>query len=193
MWFLIPIAGLVVAGIVALVSEEEASARSNWENKYQGAKDEVENLRRNIESHLSETRSTYDFYVLNEYYYSSFRFADNAYKLLNDSRTSLSSLKKMIDTANEKRREISVRLESKMSREAKTEHIGELRNLTEFRDALQQDFNKVLAQKRDFADEVIRLNQQTEKLKTAMHECCGSKGREWYANLQQRISSRRHA
>jgi uncharacterized membrane-anchored protein YhcB (DUF1043 family) len=193
MWFLIPIAGLVVAGIVALVSEEEASARSNWENKYQGAKDEVENLRRNIESHLSETRSTYDFYVLNEYYYSSFRFADNAYKLLNDSRTSLSSLKKMIDAANEKRREISVRLESKMSREAKTEHIGELRNLTEFRDALQQDFNKVLAQKRDFADEVTRLNQQTEKLKTAMHERCGSKGREWYANLQQRISSRRHA
>ncbi len=192
MWFLIPIVGLVVAGIVALASQEEASARSNWENKYQGAKDEVENLRRNIERHLSETRSTYDFYVLNEYYYSSFRFADNAYKLLNDSRISLSSLKKMIYAANEKRHEIKMRLESRMSREAKTEHIGELRNLTEFRDALQQDFNKVLAQKRDFADEVTRLNQQTEKLKTAMHERCGSKGREWYANLQQRISSRRH-
>ena len=193
MWFLIPIAGLVVAGIVALASEEEASARSNWENKYQGAKDEVENLSRNIERHLSETRSAYDFYVLNEYYYSSFRSADNAYNLLKDSRTSLSSLKNMIDAANQKRREISKRLESKMSREAKTEHIGELRNLTEFRDALQRDFNKVLAQKRDFSDEVMRLNQQTEKLKTAMHERCGSKGREWYANLQQRISSRRHS
>jgi uncharacterized membrane-anchored protein YhcB (DUF1043 family) len=191
MWFLIPIAGLVVAGIVALASEEEASARRSWENKYQSAKDEVESLRRDIERHLSETRSTYDFYVLNEYYYSSFRFADNAYKLLNDSRASLSSLKKMIDAANDKRREISKRLESRMSREDKAEHIGELRNLTEFRDALQHDFNKVLAQKRDFADEVRRLNQQTEKLKTAMRERCGSKGREWYANLQQRISSRR--
>ena len=193
MWFLIPIAGLVVAGIVALASEEEASARRSWKNKYQGAKDEVESLRRNIERHLSETRNTDDFYVLNEYYYSSFRFADNAYKLLNDSRTSLSSLKKMIDAANDKRREISKHLESKMSREDKAEYIGELRNLTEFRDALQQDFNKVLAQKRDFAEEVARLNQQTEKLKTAMREHCGSKGREWYANLQQRISSRRHA
>lgn len=191
MWFLIPIAGLVVAGIVALASEEEASARRSWENKYQGAKDEVESLRRDIERHLSETRSTYDFYVLNEYYYSSFRFADNAYKLLNDSRTSLGGLKKMIDATNDKRREISKRLESKMSREDKAEYIGELRNLTEFRDALQQDFNKVLAQKCDFAEEVARLNQQTEKLKTAMRERCGLKGREWYANLQQRISSRR--
>jgi uncharacterized membrane-anchored protein YhcB (DUF1043 family) len=193
MWFLIPIVGLVVASIVALASEEEASARSNWENKYRGAKDEVENLRRNIERHLNETRSTYDFYVLNDYYYSSFRFADNAFKLLNDSRTSLSSIKKMIDAANEKRREIRIRLESKMNREAKTECIGELRNLIEFRDALQQDFNEVLAQKRDFAEEVARLNQQTEKLKTAMHKRCGSKGLDWYRSLQQRISRRHHA
>lgn len=192
MWFLIPIVGLVVAGIVALASEEEESARSNWENKYQGAKDEVEELRSSIERHLSETRSTYDFYVLNEYYYSSFRFADSAYSLLKDSRTSLNGIKKMLDAANEKRREISKSLEEKISREEKSGLIAELRNLTEFRNALQQDFDKVLKQKRELSEEVTRLNLQTEKLKTAMHEKCGLKGREWYANLQQRISSRRH-
>lgn len=191
MWLLIPVAGLIVAGIVALVSEEESSARRNWENKYAGAKDEVENLRRNIERHLDDTRKTYDFYVLNEFYYSSFRFADNAFKLMSDSKTSLNSIKKMIGAANEKRHEIKIQLEKKIGREAKTELINELRNLTEFRDALQQDFDKVLAQKRDFSDEVTRLNQQTEKLKNAMRENCGAKGREWYANLQQRISSRR--
>lgn len=191
MWFLIPVAGLIVAGIVALVSEEESSARRNWENKYAGAKDEVENLRGNIEKHLEDTRKTYDFYVLNEYYYSSFRFADTAFKLMSDSKTSLNTIKKMIGAANEKRHEIKIQLEGKIGREAKAELIKELRNLTEFRDALQLDFNKVLAQKRDFSDEVTRLNQQTEKLKNAMRERCGAKGREWYANLQQRISSRR--
>jgi uncharacterized membrane-anchored protein YhcB (DUF1043 family) len=191
MWFLIPIAGLVVAGIVALVSEDEASARNNWEHKYQGAKDEVESLRRNIERHLDENRKIYDFYVLNESYYSSFRFADSAYKLMNDSRLSLISIEKMIDVANKKRREISKRLERKMSREEKSENIGELRNLTEFRDALQQDYNKVFAQKVDLTEEVARLNKQTARLKAVMRERCGSKGREWYANLEQRISSRR--
>lgn len=191
MWFLIPVVGLIVGGIVALVSDEESTARRNWENKYAGAKDEVENLRLVIEKALEDTRKTYDFYVLNEYYYSSFRSADSAFKLMSDSKTSLNSIKKMIDAANEKRHEIKAQLERKIRYEAKTELIEELRNLTEFRNALQLDFNKVLAQKRDFSDEVARLNQQTEKLKNAMRERCGEKGREWYANLQQRISSRR--
>jgi uncharacterized membrane-anchored protein YhcB (DUF1043 family) len=191
MWFVIPIVGLVVAGIVALVSEEEASARRTWDDKYQGAKDEVEGLRRDIENHLCETRNEYDFYVLNEYYYSSFRFADNAYKLLEDSRTSLVSIRRMIDSANGKRREISKRLEGTMNRKERAENIGELRNLTEFRDSLQKDLNIVLAQKQDFAAEVKRLNQQTANLKIAMREHCGSKGRDWFASLQQRISSHR--
>jgi len=191
MWFLIPIAGLVIAGIVALASEEEVSARQNWENKYQGAKDEVDQLRRDIERHLGNNRLSYDFYALNDYYYASFRAADSAYQLLTDSRTSLASLKRMIGAANQKRRAIDLQLKGALDREVKAEQIRELRNLTQFRDALQVEFNLVLDQKRDFANAVERLNAQTSNIKAAMRERCGSKGREWYANLENRISSRR--
>lgn len=193
MWFLIPAAGLVIAGIVALVSKEESDARQNWETKYEGSKREVEDLSINIDRHLRESRSILDFYELNNFYYASFRSADSAYKLLTDSKISLNSIKRMLDATNSKRFEIKEKLATMHYSDAKLALIAELRELTDFKHKIQEDFNKVREQKRLLSNEVTRLNQQTENLKIAMRDRCGQKGREWHNNLVQRISSRRHA
>lgn len=190
MWYLLPVAGLVIAGIVALSSEEEKEARTNWSNKYENTKEEVERLRRDIERELESKKQLHDFYVLNELYYSSFRFADSAYKLLSDSKTSLNSIKKMLNATNSKRYELKKELDGSLSRDVKKEKIGELRNLTEFRNGLEVDLNAVNFQKEELAKELKRLNGQTRDLKLAMASRCGKKGREWYENLQDRISSR---
>ena len=71
MWFLIPIAGLLIAGIVALLSEDEKEARESWENKYESAKREVKKHQKIIQQHLDYQNAIFDFYVLNESYYSS--------------------------------------------------------------------------------------------------------------------------
>lgn len=191
MWFLIPIAGLLIAGIVALVTEDESNARKNWESKYESAKSEVENLSITIDRHLSTARTILNFYELNNFYFASFKSADSAYKLLTDSRVSLTSIKRMINAANEKRFEIKDKLSMMGYSDEKFALINELRDLTEFKNKIQEDFNKVLEQKQSLAVEVTRLNQQTEKLKIAMRDRCGPKGREWHGNLTQRISSRR--
>lgn len=190
MWFLIPVAGLVIAGIVALSSEKEKEARTNWSNNYENTKEEVERLRRDIERELQSKKQLHDFYVLNELYYSSFRFADNSYKLLNDSKTSLNSIKKMLNATNAKRYEIKKELDGDLSRDLKKDKIGELRNLTEFRNGLEKDFEAVNIQKQELSQKLKGLNSQTHDLKSLMATRCGNKGKEWYENLQDRIASR---
>ena len=93
----------------------------------------------------------------------------------------------MLDDTNKKRADIKAELDSNPPRTEKVALIGELRNLTEFRGILQLDRDKVLVQKRELADEVSRLNKQTENLKVVMRDKCGIKGVEWHTNLQERL------
>jgi hypothetical protein len=191
MWILLPIAGLVVAGIAALVSGEETQARSNWESKHRQVGDELRHHRQNIEGHLSQSRQVYDFYVLNEAYYASFKAADIAYALLRDCKTSLGALKKMLVATDQKRHQLKAELQQKWPAVTKAEKIAELRNLTQFKMAVIKDFDELLAQKQGLYKEVCRLNQQTQQLKRTIAEQCGSKGKQWHSNLQQRVAERR--
>jgi len=194
MWKLLPIAGLaglIVAGIAALVSSEETEARSNWENKHRQVEDEMRRHRRDIENHLFQNRRAYDFYALNEVYYASFRAADSAYALLRDCKTSLAALKKMLAATDQKRYELKAELQQKLLGSSKADKIAELRNLTQFKLAVMKDFGEMLEQKRALYEEITRLNQQTEALKTAIGERCGSKGKLWHYNLQQRVAAQR--
>lgn len=188
MWFLISIVGVAVAGIIALASDGEKEARQSWEKKHEEAKSEVKKHREEIERHLASRQQTLDFYTLNDSYYTSYKTADAAYKLLQDSKESLAGLYRMLGAANSKRVELKLQLGSNIPKAKKAPLIVELRTLTQFRDELLADKEKVLSQKRELAEEVSRLNQQTEKLKLAMRDRCGVKGVAWYASLQQRIS-----
>ncbi len=191
MWILLPIAGLVVAGIAALVSNEETEARNNWEDKHSQVEDEVRRHRQDIENHLSQNRQTYDFHTLNEAYYASFRAADTAYSLLRQCKTSLWAMKKMLAATDQKRYELKAELQQKLPDACKAEKIAELRNLTQFKLAVMKDFGHMLEQKWVLYDEVNRLNQQTEALKKTIGERCGAKGQIWHCNLQQRVAARR--
>ena len=110
MWFLIPVVGLAVLAVIAIASNEEKVARENWRENYIGAQKTVESHRRNIEVHLANANNSYQFSVLNDAYYSSYKVADFIYKLLTDAKVCLIGINKMIMAADQKRDELKKNL-----------------------------------------------------------------------------------
>lgn len=191
MWFLLPLIGAAVLAIVALSSEEEKKARLNWENKYVEAQKTVESHRRNIEKHLQGANNSYEFSVLNDVYYSSYQVADFTYKLLTDAKVCLGGIDRMIFATDEKRKELKLKFQIRLSQHEYAEVVSELRGLRDLRFGLVNDFHKVLAEKKSLAEKVSELNQKTESLKLAIRDRCGDSGKNWYENLQRRIASRK--
>lgn len=110
MWFLIPVVGLAVLAVIAIASNEEKVARENWRENYIDAQKTVESHRRNIEVHLANANNSYQFSVLNDAYYSSYKVADFIYKLLTDAKVCLIGINKMIMAADQKRDELKKNL-----------------------------------------------------------------------------------
>ena len=106
MWFLIPVVGLAVLAVIAIASNEEKVARENWRENYIDAQKTVESHRRNIEVHLANANNSYQFSVLNDAYYSSYKVADFIYKLLTDAKVCLNVINKMIMATDQKRDEL---------------------------------------------------------------------------------------
>ena len=110
MWFLIPVVGLAVLAVIAIASNEEKVARENWRENYIDAQKTVESHRRNIEVHLANANNSYQFSVLNDAYYSSYKVSDFIYKLLTDAKVCLNVINKMIMATDQKRDELKKNL-----------------------------------------------------------------------------------
>ena len=191
MWFLIPAAGIAVIAILALASDSEKQARKTWDENFASAQRSVEEHRLNIERQISAADASYDFYFLNDLYHSSFRVADHAYALLENARDSLSGMKRMIDATKLKRLELKQKFNPSMSKIDYSQNIIVLNELRDLQFNLQQDFNLVLDQKRKLAEEVSHFNQQTMRLKEAIRDRCGERGRQWYQASIDRANARR--
>ncbi len=191
MWFLIPAAGIAVIAILALASDSEKQARKAWGENFASAQRSVEEHRLNIERKISAADAAYDFHFLNDLYHSSFRVADHAYALLEDARESLSGMKRMIDASKLKRLELKKKFNQGMSKNEYAQNISDLNELRDLQFNLQKDFNLVLEQKRSLAEEVSHFNQQTMRLKEAIRDRCGERGRRWYQASIDRANARR--
>ncbi len=194
MWWLLPIAGagLAVAAILNAVSDSEREARQNWEDLRDEVERTVEEHRLNIEEHLAEIEESYEFHVLVDLHYSSFRVADQAYSLLRDAKTSLNAIKRMLDKSRKRKKELKSELDrlGKGNGERK-EVLAEIRVINDFRQDLFNDLDEVRDQKQDLADEVQLFNERTRELKYAIRDRCGWRGEEWYERLEERIRRKR--
>jgi len=191
MWWLIPI-GIGVGKLVYdYFSNQEIEARKRWENKRKEVRRTVEEHQHNIEIHIQEVKSSYDFKLLTDIHYSSFIVANSAYKLLDDARTSLNAIGKIILKTKSEKNELLAKIKQVKTKEEKKELIENLKLINELRTDLFNDKDKVKLQRDEFYNEVKRLNQQTNELKIFIKERCGRKGTDWFNRLEERIRIKR--
>jgi len=204
MWWLIPV-GIGIGKLVYdYFSGQEIEARQRWESKSREVKKTVEEHRRNIEVniqevkktveehrsnievHIQEVRDSYNYKLLTDIHFSSFIVADSAYQLLDDARSSLDSMVKIIMKTKNEKNELLIKLKELKTKKEKIPVLENLKLLNEMRQSLFDDKDKVKQQRDDLYNEVKRLNQQTNELKTFIRDRCGTKGIEWYDRLEER-------
>jgi FtsZ-binding cell division protein ZapB len=180
---------LLGAAIYGIVSEEEKNARRRWEKK----RDEVTNTlkyhHRKISEHIRQRNENYRFHQLVNLHYSSVLKANAAYKLLQDARTSIGSINKMLKAAKEQKIKLQKMIDDakiKNDRESVSKLIHELRLLNEFRNKLFDERDDLYAQKDHLYNEVKKLNAETRKLKEHIRDNCGERGMLWYEKLEER-------
>lgn len=195
MWWLIPI-GVVGVGLKLLydsVSDDEFEARERWENKRIEVEKTIEEHQENIDIHLQQSQSSYDFYFLNELHYSSVKVSNVAYQLLDDSRTSFRGINKILKEAKERKKLLQSKLD-KYKKEKNYNKIDEIKKelkmVNDLRRNVFDDRDKLELQKDSFLQEVQRLNHQTRELKELIRDRCGSKGEDWYFRLEDRKLNR---
>jgi len=188
MWWLIPV-GIGLKIIYDMVSDDEKEARRRWEEKYEEAEEAIEYHQKNIEQHIRDANSCYEFHKLVDMHYSSVKVADNAYRLLKDSRQSLNGINKMLKKAKEERQVLQNRLrQAKIANDLEIidDTIKQLKMIQDMEKNLFEEKKKIYEQTSSFLQEVRRLNHQTHELKELIKSRCGQKGEKWYSKLEQR-------
>lgn len=191
MYWLIPI-GIIGAGalIYKALNDSAGEKRSEWEIKYRQVQDSIESHRKNIEDHLRRAQESYDFDLLISLHYSSVRVADEAYKLLSDSKDSLQAINDALQKAKFKILELKT-LRSLSSKENYRSISEEIDGLYKLRESLFPDKDALKEQRNNFLSEVKRLNNQTRMLKEAIRDRTGLRGKLWYAKLALRVAEKK--
>lgn len=167
LWYALPIFA-VGAWIFHSVSESEKEAEHRWQEKRAEVEKTLVEHQHNIDRHIKQAQSSYDFHFLVDMHYSSVKVADVAYKLLADAKESLNGLGKMIVNSKQKKNELEKELENAKKSKNKAEIsriISELEIVNELRRGLFEQKDILMAQKQSFYNEVKRLNAQTSELK----------------------------
>ena len=190
-WLAIPIAAGAVAAIWGIFNQDARDARTRWESEKDRLQQEVERHRQNIEQNLAKAETSYSFQLLQDLHYSSVRVADHAYSALRDAFKSLDTMGLMLVEAKTKRGEAYARLRSASGHSERHQIQQEIELINDLRATVFPDKDAVKAQKNSLLAEVKRLNEQTRKLKVAIRDRCGAKGRDWFNRLEARTARRR--
>ena len=141
MIWVLPVLAAVGVGawIYNAVTEEEQQAQRDWQKKRNSVEKNVLKRRKEIERHIRQAQSSYNFHYLVEMHYSSVQIANAAYKLLDDARISLRTIGTMIN--NTKQRKLSLERDlafakGQKNRDAIVRIIEELKQINYIRRAL---------------------------------------------------------
>ena len=191
MIWVLPVLAAVGVGawIYNSVTEEEQQAQRDWHKKSKSVEKTVSKRRKEIERHIRQAQSSYNFHYLVEMHYSSVQIANAAYKLLDDARISLRSISTMLNNVKQQKLSLERDLafaKGQKNRAAIIRIIEELKQINAYRRALFEEKDKQKAEKDNLYQEVKRLNQQTGELKQHIRHRCGSKGQIWFQNLERR-------
>lgn len=192
MWWMVPV-GVVgaAAAIYAYFSSEEREAAERWQRDRARVERTLEEHRRNIEANIAAAELSANYRFLLDLHHSSFRIADEAYRLKRDADATLDTMRRMLDDAKSRRADFQRELRVARAPEERARLRDEVQMLHELIDTVQPRFRQVIDEKRHFAAELARLNEQTRALKEAIRDRCGSRGREWYERLEARNAARR--
>jgi hypothetical protein len=192
MWWLVPVGAVgAVAAIYSYFSSKERDAAERWARDRERVERTIEEHRHNIEANIAAAKASLDFKFLLDLHYSSFRVADEAYRLKSDASATLDTMGRMLDDARTRRDELHLQLRGDLSSSERNALRSEIQMLNELRSSVRPRFQQVLDEKRVFASELSRLNEQTRALKVAIRDRCGQRGRDWYARLEERKRARR--
>ena len=198
MWWLIPVGGGLVGSVIALIraatSESEREARGRWEETRREVERSVKKSRKNIEKHVAQAKKSYNLRVLLNDHYSFVQAADAAHKLLDDARSSIHGINKMIKAVRERRALLRGKLEKAIQSQDKTlihDIEQEMEEILKTRQSFFNDKNKIKKQKDSFLKEIRKLNNRTRKMKELIQDRHGIKGLELCNRLEKRTRKKR--
>lgn len=191
MWWMVGAAVGVVGLFLLSATEEEQESRTRWTRDHERIQRSVEEHRRNIQENLGWAQESYEYRLLLDLHHSSFRVADEAYKLREDARTTIATYRRMIDEAKSGRVAARERQHGNVSDSVKHDLNAQIANATEVLDALYPQVSVHKDELERLNEELHRLNEQTRLLKETIRDRCGARGRDWYDRLQARSAARR--
>jgi hypothetical protein len=185
---------LKVLAIVALdaVVRDVRKEYGRWIDTREQVEQEIKRQEKEIKSYLSGEKKYYQYAVMKELHYQSFRVADEAYKLLADARMSINALNRTLMEAKERRNELYEKRKTYKAQHKIKEMTEKVDELNAARNKIFEDRDILLKQKDEFERQVKTLNYQTHQLKNLIRDKAGKQGREWYDRLEER-KRQRHA
>jgi len=168
------------------------TARKNWQEKRDQVQRTLEEHQQNIDRHIAQAQSSYDFHFLTDLHFSSVNVANSAHKLLNDAKEHLAGINDLLIGSKEQRATLQATLESARANKDKVlihETIEQLKMLNELRKNVFEEKEKIKQEKDQLFAKLKELNCRTSELKELIKTHCGSKGRDWY---NKRLEARRN-
>lgn len=183
------IVGVAAVLLVSALSDDEKEARERWNSKRSEVADSVNRHNRAIKKHIHDAQRSYRFAELANAHYASVRTANCAYALLNDAKTSISGLSRILGETMTKKNACKADL-TVATAEQRCALFQEIKLLNQAITTLYDDLGELKTQKNALYEQVKQLNTQTAMLKNKIKEDCGAGGREWYQRLAQRNAIR---
>jgi len=185
-WIAIPVVIGAAVWILDELSEEAGDARNRWEDKRDEVEKNISWHDQEIQKHLKRAQSSYSYHLLVQKHFESVKVSDQAYKLLSDVKISLNAIGKAVVKAKDQRDRLIGERKRTNDRLHREELSREIDSLVLLRRHLFSEKDQILSQKEEVYCKVKLLNQQTEKLKYAIRDTTGYKGKEWHNRLEIR-------
>jgi len=172
--------------ICDVLKEEEREARKEWEYKRKEINRKVEEYNDSIQDYLSDKSRDYNFQEMISLHHSSVLTANEAYKLMQNARTCLDAVGKMLVSTKDRRILLEGKLNALHDKMEKNEIYKEIRIVQDYRKGLFVDKDKVKVERAELYEKVKHLNNRTHDIKIMIRDHCGTSGDIWYKKLEER-------
>jgi glutamine synthetase type III len=183
--------GLAVAGIITSWWNQSGQIRERWDSSYLDLIRTIEEHEENINQHINRINESCSFYELTDLHYSSYKVADEAYRLKQDAEHSIYTQHVAINKITAAIDLLYDRMRNLQNRDEKDILQKEIEDTLDLKKQLYSDLSSLKDQYNDYKGKVKHFNSITSSIKFAIRDHCGQQGKEWYNRLQERIQNRR--
>lgn len=184
--------GIAVLGIIKSLQNEAGQSRARWESSYQSLVRTIDEHEEYIKQRIDRINESCSFRELTDLHYSSFKVADEAYRLKRDAEHSINSQFTAINQIKSEIDRLFVSKRDSKNKDDKATLQREIEETLDLKKQLYSDLSSLKEQYNDYIGKVKHFNHVTSSLKDAIRERCGQRGRDWYDQLQARIYEKRN-